>query len=573
MGDLGDIRDGTSRVRLKYRLALPTTIAISLLLAVSIVVDVCLQKRQNEESLHEQAYILSQEMQAVWDFMSVNQDRINTDADGSHNFKGLHCSIVGTSVGALFTDRTDYVIRYVSDKPRNPRNAADEFESRAIDAFRADGDLKEYAAFGNLDDGIEYYRYLIPLDMNSGCTPCHGEPAGEIDESGFPKEGLAKGDLVGVASISIPTDTYRANLETQIAARGILSAAVLAACLFTIYCVTMRYVIKPLGKVESAVRSVGAGNLKTRIDPDKINAEDEMRSLSMHFNEMTSEIDSLRENLEGKVEERTRQLAQANKMLARQARELEDANERLQEDDRYKSHYFTMMSHELRTPLAAIRANIDMLKDPDTLDDDTRLNVVRAIQANTISLSKLVNDILDSAKLEAGAIKLERRVVDAADIMNELARELEPLARAKAIELSCHTDENVPLFLADDDKLLHILENLGANAIKYSEEGSSVRIDACFDEGRGPIRFDVSDTGIGISEEDQKVVFRKFTQAKSAVARPVSGSGLGLSLAKEYAELHGGSIVVQSEPGKGSTFTVRIPYEKPDFDFEHEEGR
>ena len=560
-----------SRVRLKYRLALPITIVITLLLTVSIVADIWLREAQNEASLHEQAYILSQEMQAMWDFITVNQDRINTDADGSYNFKGLHCSIVGTSVGMLFTDRTDYVIRYVSDKPRNERNAADEFETQAINAFRANPSLKEYADFSPMENGLEYYRYLIPLEMDSGCVSCHGAPAGEIDITGFPKEGLENGELVGVASISITTDTYQANLNAQIAQRALLVAAMLAAVLLTIYFVTTRYVIRPLGKVESAVRDMGSGNLDARIDPNQINAKDEMRTLAVSFNEMASELETLREDLEEKVDERTKQLAHANQMLAEQARELEEANEQLQADDRYKSHYFTMMSHELRTPLTAIRAHVDMLKDPEGLDEATRQSILGQIQANTVSLSKLVNNILDSARLEAGAIKLEKHVVDAADILNELAKTLEPLALAKDIRLSTTIAYEAQLFMADENKLLHILENLGANAIKYSEEGGEVSIGAYLHPDGGFICFDVTDNGIGISEEDQKTVFQKFMQAESAVARPVSGSGLGLSLAKEYAELHGGAISVQSAPGEGSTFTVSIPYEEPDFGLEQED--
>ncbi len=557
-----------SRVRLKYRLALPITIVIALLLTVSIVADIWLREEQNKTSLHEQAYILSQEMQAMWDFITVNQDRINTDADGSYNFKGLHCSIVGTSVGILFTDRTDYIIRYVSDKPRNERNTADEFENRAIDAFRANPSLKEYADFDTMDNGMQYYRYLLPLEMDSGCISCHGGPKGEIDVTGFPKEGLENGELVGVASISIPTDTYQANLNEQIIQRALFMAALLAAALLTIYFVTTRYIIQPLGKVEQAVSAMGSGHLDVRINPDEINAKDEMHTLAVSFNKMASELDMLHEDLESKVDERTRQLARANEMLARQARALETANEQLQADDRYKSHYFTMMSHELRTPLTAIRAHVDMLKDPDSLDEATRQNILGQIQANTVSLSKLVNNILDSARLEAGAIKLEKHVVDAADILNELAKTLEPLAFAKNIRLRTLIADNASLFMADEDKLLHILENLGANAIKYSEEGGEVSIKAYLHSNDTFICFDVADDGIGISDKDQKVVFQKFMQAESAVARPVSGSGLGLSLAKEYAELHGGTISVKSEPGKGSIFTVRIPFEKPDFGLE-----
>lgn len=554
--------------KLKYRLALPITIVISLLLAISIISDYHLQKMQDEDALREQAYMLSQQMQAIWDFVSVNQDRINTDADGSYNFKGLHCSIVGTSVGALFTDRTDYVFRYVSDPPRNDKNTPDALESEAIDAFRANADLKEYASFGVLEEeGEEYYRYFVPLKMKSDCVSCHGEPKGEIDITGFPKEGYVKGDLVGVASISIPVELYRDNLAEQTALQALVSAAILAACLFTVYFVSMRYVIRPLGKVETAVSEIGAGNFETRINPDTVHAHDEMKTLSEHVNEMAMELDSLHRNLEDKIAERTEQLADANAMLLKQAEELESANRRLQADDRYKSHYFTMMSHELRTPLTAIRVYVDMVKDP-ACDREQRRGALEMIQANTISLSKLVNNILDSARLEAGAVKLEPSTVDATDLINELARTLEPLARAKHINLEQSTVGDVPLFLADEGKLLHILENLGSNAIKYSTEGSRVRVRSYYDDASDTIRFDVIDNGSGIPEEEQQAVFEKFRQTESAMSKPVSGSGLGLALAKEYTELHGGTIVVRSKPGEGSTFTVCLPYHKPDFDFE-----
>lgn len=557
-------------MRLKYRLALPTTIVVSLLLVVSIVADVQLQERQSEEAMREKAYVLSQQMQAVWDFMAVNQDRINTDADGSYNFKGLHCSIVGTSVGALFTDRTDYIVRYVSDVPRNPRNKADDLEAEAIQTFRENANLGRFAAFGQMREGEEYYRYMVPLKMNSSCAECHGDPAGEIDVTGFAKEGLRDGDLVGVASISIPAASYREDLATRVTLRALLSAVVLAACLFTIYLVTMRYVVRPVGKVEAAMREVGAGDLETRIDPAGINAKGELETLSVYFNEMTEELDSLQRDLEGKVCERTEQLAEANSILERQARELEAANDRLQADDRYKSHYFTMMSHELRTPLTAIRAHIDMLKDP-SLNVADRQNVIRSIQVNTMALSKLVNNILDSARLEAGAVKLEKEVIDASDVVNQLEKVIEPLVLAKNMRPYFKTAEGAPLFMADEDKLLHILENLCTNAIKYSDEGGSIWVEAYWNREDDTMRFDVSDEGVGISEEDQRIIFQKFMQAESAIARPVSGSGLGLSLAREYAELHGGTIEVQSKKGEGSVFRVIIPCERPDFGYDYEE--
>lgn len=552
------------KANLELRLAVPTTIVISLLLVVTVFFDVWLQKQQTEDTLFEQAYILSQEMQSVWDFISVNQEKINTNGDGTYTFKGLHCSIVGTSVGALFTNRTDYVIRYVSDHPRNPKNSPDEFESRAIGEFRSDPGMIEYASFGTMAGDEDYYRYSVPLRMQSACNDCHGGPAGEIDVTGFPKEGLENGSLVGIASISIPVQSYEDNLREQIVQRALLSFIVLAACLLTVILVTKRYVIRPLGGVASAVRKIGAGDLNTRVQIDTATTKGEIRSLSTHVNEMADELESLHRNLENLVEVRTEQLAEANEKLIAQARELETTNERLQENDLYKSHFFTMMSHELRTPITAIRAYIDMLDDPADLDERARSSAVEAIQTNIRALSKLVDNILDSARIEAGAATLEKSVVDADDIMNELLHSLEPLAIDKGIDLSIVAEGDLPLFTTDENKLLHILENLGSNAIKYTDSGGYVKITA-FVGDDGFLRFEVADNGMGISREDQRVIFDKFIQGKGFVARPVSGSGLGLALAREYAELLDGDILVRSKLGRGGTFTVVLPLEEPDF--------
>ncbi|MEC4272032.1 DUF3365 domain-containing protein [Adlercreutzia sp. R25] len=555
------------KANLELRLAVPTTIVISLLLVVSVISDVWLQKQQTEEMLFEQAYILSQEMQSVWDFISVNQNTINTDGDGTFTFKGLHCSIVGTSVGALFTNRTDYVIRYVSEYPRNPKNSPDSFESGAINEFKGNPEMIEYASFGTMPDGEDYYRYSVPLRMQSACADCHGSPVGEIDVTGFPKEGLKDGDLVGIASISIPVKAYEENLRGQIVQRAFLSFVVLAACLLTIVLVTKRYVIRPLGSVASAVRKIGSGDLDTRIEIDPATAKGEIRTLSTHVNDMADELESLHKDLENLVEVRTEQLAEANEKLIVQARELETVNEQLRENDLYKSHFFTMMSHELRTPITAIRAYIDMLDDTSALDERARSSAVEAIKTNIHALSKLVDNILDSARIEAGAATLEKGVADVADIMNELSRSLGPLAVDKGIDLEIAHDGEVPLFMTDEDKLLHILENLGSNAIKYTDQGGHVQVNACLSDN-GVIQFEVIDDGAGISEEDQKVIFDKFIQGKSFVARPVSGSGLGLALAREYAELLGGDILMRSELGSGSVFTVILPFEEPDFDLD-----
>ncbi|MBS6499812.1 histidine kinase dimerization/phospho-acceptor domain-containing protein [Slackia sp.] len=212
------------------------------------------------------------------------------------------------------------------------------------------------------------------------------------------------GDLVGIASISIPTDQYKRDLAIRIGQRAFLSAGVLAACLLTIILVSRRFVIRPLRKVEGAVQAVASGDLETMIDPDAIGARGEIRTLSEQFNAMTSDLDALHRNLEGLVEVRTEQLAEANDSLEEQARILEEMNKRLTENDLYKSHFFVMMSHELRTPITAIRAFTAMLADSEDLDRETVSSAIQAIRTNSQSLSRLVDNLLESARMEAGAV-------------------------------------------------------------------------------------------------------------------------------------------------------------------------
>lgn len=550
--------------KLKYRIALPVTSVVVALLLASILAGYFQQKEQTDQALHEQAYILSQEMSAIWDFMSVNQSKINTDSDGSYSFKGLHCSIVGTSVGALFSSRTDYVIRYVSDTPRNPQNEADELEAEALQAFRNDDSLGEYTSYGTMKGDVPYYRYVIPLRMETSCEPCHGFPAGETDETGFPKEGMEKGDIVGAASISIPMSMYEDSLADRVFSQAAISFLAFASCLFVVYLAVVRYVVRPLEGIGAAVRDIGSGKLSVRIDAVEVNAKDEMHDLVGHFNKTAEELETLTSGLERKVAERTAQLEEAYADLKEQACRLESLNERLEAEDRYKSHYFTMMSHELRTPLTAIHAYVDILKGMEPGEGSSRCEIVEKIHASTVSLSKLVGNILEMAKLEAGKVELETQIVDVVDVMGSLEKTLSPLAQAKDILLYFYIAEKVPLFLADEEKLLHVIENLGSNAIKYTSEGGIVVIEAYYHRKDDTIRFAVTDDGAGIPADEHEIIFEKFKQTKSSLARPVSGSGLGLALAKEYVELHGGSIQVTSAPGEGSIFRVILPCEKPD---------
>lgn len=556
--------------KLKYRIALPVTGVVALLLIANICLSFALQEGQMKETLREQAYILSEQMQATWDFVAVNQYKINHDADGSYNFKGLHCSIAGLSVGALFTSRTDYKIRYASDQPRNELNVSDAFETKAIGQFREDDGVLECFGFDTFDDGSEYFRYVVPLRMEDSCQDCHGSPAGEMDVTNHPKEGMTEGDLVGVASISIPTAAFRENMFLRTLLQGLFLFVLSFGCIASIRWVTNKYVTDPLSKIEEAVDAAGKQTTIQRLSAEAIGAKDEVESLVDYFNDTAERLDRLHVGLEDQIRDRTEKLEMANSELAGQAAVLEKLNERLREDNKYKSHYFTMMSHELKTPLTAIVAYAAMLEDLGDGEGGNEQRIIGEIRSNASSLMRLINNILETAKLEAGKVKLDRQAVETVDIFNVLSKSLAPLANEKQIDLRFFRASKVPIFLADPDKLLHVLENLGSNAIKYSQPGQKVVFEAFYSKRDQTVQIRVIDDGMGIDEKDREVIFEKFIQSGNSLAQPVEGSGLGLALAKEYVELHGGSIHLSSEVGKGCIFKVTIPFVA--LDFEDEEG-
>lgn len=150
-------------------------------------------------------------------------------------------------------------------------------------------------------------------------------------------------------------------------------------------------------------------------------------------------------------------------------------------------------------------------------------------------------------------------VIDLGDVAGMVCDVVRPLAQRNGIEFTCAIAPDVPLVRADFEKVRHVVENLCGNAMKFTSAGGSVRLGIeCAPEGN-EVLIHVADTGIGIAERDQRRIFERFVQADSSVSRQYSGTGLGLALAKEYVEMHGGSIDVESELGRGSVFTVRLP--------------
>ncbi|OAN45071.1 histidine kinase [Chloroflexus islandicus] len=255
-----------------------------------------------------------------------------------------------------------------------------------------------------------------------------------------------------------------------------------------------------------------------------------------------------RDLLARRVAERTAELSRANAELARAVRT--------------KDEFLANMSHELRTPLNAILAlSESLLEELRGPLNERQQAAVRAIEASGRHLLALINDVLDLAKIEAGRMDISKEVVAVSDLCEASLTLVKEQAHKKQIRLSLSIDNPQTRFLADPRRIKQILVNLLSNAVKFTPDGGSVELQVTTDAAQGTIAFTVSDTGIGIAPEQMQSLFQPFVQLDSSLSRQHEGSGLGLALVRRLADLHGGSVSVTSEPGKGSIFTVTLPYQ------------
>lgn len=286
--------------------------------------------------------------------------------------------------------------------------------------------------------------------------------------------------------------------------------------------------------------------------------EEQSRSLQhsqTHLEEQQAEL----EQSNVQLEERTHELeAQKQALLVAQSQLVRNSNE-LAATSRYKSEFLANMSHELRTPLNSSLILAKLLADnKDGTLTEEQVKYARAILSSNNDLLALINDILDLSRIEAGHVELADEVVVTGSVLQRLRETFEPMARQKGLALQIEADALAPSQLvADSQRLQQILKNLLANAVKFTEHGKvSLHVRA---GGQGRIRFEVCDSGIGIAREQLQVIFEAFRQADGSTRRRYGGTGLGLSISRDLAERMGGSIQVDSEPGRGSCFILELP--------------
>ena len=293
---------------------------------------------------------------------------------------------------------------------------------------------------------------------------------------------------------------------------------------------------------------------------------------------LKSQQDELRrtnEELEEKAELLSRQKMQVeakNREVEMAKRALEEKAEQLALTSKYKSEFLANMSHELRTPLNSLLILSKLLSDnPQGNLNDKQIEFSRTIHAAGSDLLALINDILDLSKIESGTVSIEVGDVQLPDMVEHLERSFRQVAQNKKLSFRIDVHEDVPKIIRTDEKRLQqVINNLLANAFKFTDAGRVTLGIAPVPEGwdaqngalagaEQVLAFSVTDTGIGIAEDKQRIIFEAFQQADGTTSRKYGGTGLGLSISREIAQRLGGEIRVVSTPGEGSTFTLYLP--------------
>ena len=523
------------------------TVAFAITFLMFAIFDVHSQQQQTEAALLEEARTFAREMDAVWQFMDNSQRKINYTSDGIYEFKGLHCAVVGKSVGTIFSKNNNYTIRYTNFNPRNYQGEPDPYESEALTEFDENSQVTEYYGIADFE-GVERFRYVQALEVDESCLECHGDPVGEIDITGHEKEGWTLDSVGGAISIVIPLDQQQEIMRSNVI-RDIAYFALLTTVIgIMVYAITMIFVTRPLNRMKSAFGEMQGGSLAVALDERR--SAKEISRLTVQFNDMAEELRNIYSNLEEQVADRTHDLREANDALERQRSNLEHLNEKLEKEMQFKSDLLSMVNHELRTPLTSIITFAQIARERSQSGDEAERQSWEEIEKNSQILLGMINNMLDIARSDAGSVRATCEPMDLGDVVASVRSTIAPLARKYEVGFGTSVAPDVPLVNGDYEKVLRILENLGSNAVKFTPDGGEIHLMVECDRETGGVLIVMKDTGIGIAEEDQERIFERFFQVDSTSTRKYNGSGLGLALVREYAALQGFSVSVVSEHGK-----------------------
>lgn len=412
-----------------------------------------------------------------------------------------------------------------------PPDGVDLYLQQAISLLVAEPSRTEAPPYVEPGDADLVYRIVLPARSLGGAYP--------------------QGTLLGVVAVRFPAPRARAELLINLGLSLMAGALAGTLAVLVFYLITQKLILSPVRELTRVAEHVAQGEHGVR---SQIVTGDEYEELARAFNAMLSHLQAS-EN----------ELRTINKSLDTRLSELAERNVALFESNKIKSQFLANVSHELRTPLTSIIGFAELLREATGTEGGRLLRYSENIMSSGRMLLGIINDLLDLAKIEAGKMELHLAPVEMSEMASDLIDFIRPLAEKKSLQLVLNVAPALPKITSDPGRIQQILYNLLSNAVKFTPDGGLVEVKLTPAEDGG-VRIAVRDTGVGIPAEKLSLVFEKFRQLDESMTREHSGTGLGLAISRELVALLGGTIHVESEAGKGSTFTVVLPSVAPVLD-------
>ncbi len=476
------------------------------------------------------------------DLLDMGRARSQALLDSHFQLQGPGQTLPGLDTTGLVMDVNNpdmCWVRFAKDSENVTANSElTEWASQTIEFLKTD-DVRSDSILLSKENGVLQGSYVQIIRATDRCISCHNAQGSASPFSLNEPIGAAVIRFRGIGSEISKTKFL--NLVWVIVA-GLIGGI---GAVVAFYWITQRVILRPIRQLRAIANNVTEGNLDTR---SAIKTGDEYEKLANAFNNMLDGLQAAQEKLR-----------QANKQLDAKIAELSERNIELFKANKIKGEFLANISHEFRTPLNAILGFAQVLREkPQQLKKDKAQKYAENIISSGNSLLNMINDLLDLAKTQAGKMGLHIEKTSVPQLCKSLVSSFSLLTKKKKIKIKLQVDSDIPILSTDAGKVQQILYNFLSNAVKFTPQRGRIEIRAKMADEK-TVRISVSDTGCGIAEADKKKIFEKFRQADGSITRESTGTGLGLTISTELAAMLAGSIGLESELGKGSTFWLDIP--------------